>query len=51
MHAMVVVHRNANLFELICALGPPGGRSGRLDRWQQQSNQDSDDRDHNQQLD
>ncbi len=43
--------RQANLLELIGALGAPRRLAGRLHRRQEQPDQDRDDRDHDQELD
>jgi len=51
MRGMVVVQSNAKLFEVVPALYPPGRFTSRLNRGQKQSDQDGDDRDHDQQLD
>ena len=48
---VVVVHREAELLEVVDALRAPGGLAGGLDGRQQQGDQDRDDRDHDQQLD
>ena len=48
---VVVVDRQAELLQVVDALGPPGGLAGRLDGGQQQGDQDGDDRDDHQQLD
>ena len=45
------MQRQADLLEVIGALGPPGRLPRRLDRRQQQGNQDADDGDHHQKLD
>lgn len=50
MRGMVVVKSNAKLLEVVPALNPPGRFTSRLNRGQKQSDQDGDDRDHNQQL-
>ena len=42
------MHRQADLFEVVDALGAPGRLAGRLYRWQQEGNQDPDDGDHDQ---
>jgi len=47
----VVLHRQAELSQMACALGAPGGFAGRLDRRQQEGHQHADDPDHHQQLD
>ena len=47
----VVVHRQAELLEVVDALRPPRRLAGRLHGGQQQGDQDGDDRDHHQQLD
>ena len=48
---MVVVHGQADLLEVVDALGTPGGLAGRLHGGQQQRDQDGDDGDHHQQFD
>ena len=48
---MVIVHRQADLAEVIGALCPPRCLAGGLNRRQQQGHQDADDRDHDQQFD
>ena len=47
---MVIVHRQADLLEIVGALHPPRRLPGRLHRRQQQRNEDPDDGDHHQQL-
>ena len=47
----VVVDRQADLLQVVDALGAPGGLAGRLDGRQEQGNQDGDDGDDDQQLD
>src|SRR5439155_27385786 len=44
-------HGDADLLEVVGALRPAGGLAGRLDRWQQQGNEDRDDGDHHEKLD
>jgi hypothetical protein len=44
----VVVDRQPELLEVVGALGAPGGLAGRLDRGQEQGDQDGDDRDDHQ---
>ena len=44
---MAIVRCEANLLELIDTFGPPGSSTRRLHGGQQQSDQDSNDRDHN----
>ena len=46
----MIVKCHAQLLEVIEALGPPRCLSRGLDRWQQEGNQDSDDRNHHQQF-
>ena len=48
---VVVVHRQADLLEIVDALSTPRSLAGRLDGGQQQGDQDRDDRDHDQELD
>ncbi len=48
---MIAVHRQPDLFQIIGALRPPRRLACRLDRGQQQRNQDRDDRDHDQEFD
>ena len=43
---MVVVHGQADLFEVVGALDPAGGLAGRLNGRQQKSDQHGDNRDH-----
>ena len=45
------MERDADLLEIIGALGAPGGFSGGLNGREEQSDQHGDDRDHNQKLD
>jgi hypothetical protein len=45
------VERQADLFEVVHALGTPRRLSGGLHRGQEECDQDRDDRDHDQQLD
>jgi hypothetical protein len=45
------VHRQADLLQVVDALGSPGRLARRLDRGQQQGDQDGDDRDHHQEFD
>ena len=47
----VVVHRQGDLLEVVGALGPPRRLARRLDRRQEQGDQDAHDRDDDQQLD
>jgi hypothetical protein len=47
----MAVHGQADLLEIVAALRPPGRFAGGLHGRQQQTNQDADDRDHDQQLD
>ena len=47
---MVVVERQADLFEVVLALRPGRGLADLLDGRQQQADQDGDDRSHHQQL-
>ena len=47
---VVVVERQADLFEIVLTLCPPGRLTSLLDRWQEKCDEDCDDRDHNQQL-
>jgi hypothetical protein len=47
---MVVVESQANLLEVVLALRPAGRFPSLLNRWQEQRNQDTDDRDDNQQF-
>ena len=46
--AVVVVHGDADLLEVVDALGPPRGLARRLDRRQQQRDQHGDDGDDDQ---
>ena len=48
---MIVVHRQADLLQVVDALHPAGRLAGRLHGRQQQGDQDGDDGDHHQQLD
>jgi hypothetical protein len=48
---MVVVQRNAELLEIIPALGTAGSLASGLNGRQQQRDEDADDRNHDQQLD
>ena len=48
---VVVVQRQADLLQVVDALGAAGGLAGRLHGGQQQADQDPDDRDDHQQLD
>ena len=50
-HVVVVVHRDAELLQVVDALAPPRRLARRLDRRQEQGDQHRDDRDHDQQLD
>ena len=47
----MVLHRQAHLLEIVLALSAARGLAGRLHRRQQQRNQNSDNGDHDQQLD
>ena len=49
----VVIHlqREAELFDVVKALAPPGSFAGRLNRGQQECHQNADDRNHDQQFD
>jgi hypothetical protein len=47
---MIVVRRDAQLLDVVGALRPASGFARRLHRWQQQCDQDTDDGDHDQQL-
>ena len=47
---MVVVQGRTKLLQVVVALGPPRRFAGRLDRGQQQRDQDADDGDHDQQF-
>ena len=49
--AVVVVHGQPDLLEVVGALGPPGRLAGRLHRREQQRDQHGDDGDDDQQLD
>ena len=49
-HFMVVVHRQANLFEIVFALGATSRFAGLLHSWEQQCNQHRNDRNHDQQF-
>ena len=49
--AFVVVQRDAELMQLVDAVGAPGGLAGRLNGRQQERDQDADDGDHDQQFD
>ena len=51
MDVVVVVQGDAELLQVVDALGATGGLAGRLDGGQEQGDQDGDDRDHHQQLD
>ena len=51
MRAFVVVQGQADLLEVVDALGTPGGFAGRLDGGQQQGDQDADDADDHEQFD
>ena len=51
MRAVVIVHRQSNLLQIVQALGPPRRFPRRLNGGQQQGDQDADDGDHHQQLD
>jgi hypothetical protein len=48
---MVIVQGEADLLEVVDALGASGGLAGRLDGGQQQRDQHGDDRNHDQELD
>ncbi len=48
---LVVVHRQAELLQVVQTLCTSSGLSGRLDRRQEQGDQNSNDRDHDQELD
>src|SRR5262249_13844872 len=48
---VVVVKRQADLLQVVAALGPGGRFADLLDGGEEQSDQDRDDRDHHQQLD
>ena len=50
MHIMVVVHRQANLLQIVFALRAPGRFTCLLNGWQQQGNQDRNDGNDHQQL-
>jgi hypothetical protein len=45
------MHRQPNLLEIVCALRSPRRFPSRLDRWEQERNQNRDDRDYDKQLD
>jgi hypothetical protein len=47
---IVIVDRETQLLEIVCALGPPGCFSRRLDSRQEKGDQNSNDSDHHQQL-
>lgn len=47
---MVVMHGQAELLQVVFALGPSGGLARLLDRWQQQCDQHGDNGNHHQQL-
>jgi Replication initiator protein A len=51
MRAMIVMHRQPDLLQVVQALRPPRRFPGRLDGGQQQGDQHGDDGDHHQQLD
>ena len=51
LDVVIVVHRQAELLEVVHALGPPGRLAGGLDGRQEQGDQDRDDRDDDQELD
>ena len=51
MCTFIVCQRKSKLFQVVDTLDPLRGLAGRLDRGQQQGDQDRDDRDHNQQFD
>jgi hypothetical protein len=44
--AVIVVQGQADLLQVVGALGPPSGLAGGLDGGQEQADQDRDDRDH-----
>ena len=48
---VMVLHRDADLLEIVLALRAARRFAGRLNRRQQQGDQDADDRDHDQQFD
>ena len=48
--SMVVVQGHPELLQIVGALHPPGGFAGRLDRGEQQRDENSDDRNDNQQF-
>ena len=50
-HIVIVVQSQANLLQIVFALGPSRSLTGLLDRREKQSNQNRDDRDHDQQFD
>src|SRR5690606_24823647 len=50
VRVVVVVHCQADLLQVVAALGAAGGLSCLLDGRQQQRNQDRDDRDHHEQF-
>jgi hypothetical protein len=49
--AFIIHESQADLFQVVRALNPPGGLAGGLNGRKQQCNQDGDDCDDNQQLD
>ena len=51
MRRLEIVDRQADLLEVVDALGAAGRLAGRLDGGQEQADQDGDDGDHHQQLD
>ncbi len=51
MHIMVVVKRNADLFEIVAALSASGSFASRLNSRQQQRDQNRNDGDHDEQFD
>ncbi len=51
LRTFVIVHGQADLLQVVRALGTPGGFPGRLDGGQEQRDQDRDDGDHDEQLD
>ena len=51
MAALVVMQAQAELLEVVDALGPTGGLAGGLDGGEEQADEDGDDGDDDQQLD
>ena len=51
MDVVVIVHGDAELLEVVDALGAAGRFAGRLNRRQQQRHQDANNGDHHQELD